>query len=71
MMTKELPDDLVKISVGARKIGVSRRTIYNWLKADKIDLYRTAGGSPMVSLGNLVQKQARKREGADAAAART
>jgi excisionase family DNA binding protein len=26
-------------------VGVSRRTIYNWIKADKVKYYRTASGS--------------------------
>lgn len=70
-----LPEDLMKILPAARRIGVSRRTIYNWIEAGKIELWRTAGGSPRVSLGDLVRQQPRRQragetgEGTDAAAA--
>ncbi len=76
MIAEGIPDDLSSISGGARKIGVSRRTIYNWIEAGKIELYRTAGGSPKVSMGDLIRKSPRRQpkvveEQADVAAAGT
>lgn len=35
----------LSIMQAAESVGVSRRTIYNWLKAGKLEYIRTAGGS--------------------------
>lgn len=35
----------VSIQEACRIVGVSRRTIYNWLDAGKVEYARTAGGS--------------------------
>lgn len=40
-----------------RKVGVSRRTIYNWIEAGKVDYIRTAGGSIRVFADTLWQTQ--------------
>jgi excisionase family DNA binding protein len=37
--------DTLNIAQAADYAGVSRRTIYNWLHAGKLDYIRTAGGS--------------------------
>ena len=34
-------------------VGVSRRTIYNWLSSGKIDYVRTAGGSVRIFVDTL------------------
>ena len=34
-------------------VGVSRRTIYNWLKANKLEYTRTAGGSVRIVEASL------------------
>ena len=34
-------------------VGVSRRTIYNWLSAGKIEYVRTAGGSVRIFVDSL------------------
>ena len=34
-------------------VGVSRRTIYNWLSAGKIEYVRTAGGSVRIFVDTL------------------
>lgn len=34
-------------------VGVSRRTIYNWLSAGKIEYIRTAGGSVRIFVDTL------------------
>lgn len=33
--------------------GVSRRTVYNWLKAGKVEYVRTAGGSVRIFVDSL------------------
>lgn len=38
-------DRLVTIPKAGKLTGVSRRTIYNWLKSGKLQFVRTAGGS--------------------------
>lgn len=37
----------------AQLVGVSRRTIYNWLASDKLDYVRTAGGSVRIFVDSL------------------
>ena len=39
------PDRWLMIMDAAREVGVSRRTIYNWLAQGKLETQRTAGGS--------------------------
>lgn len=34
-------------------VGVSRRTIYNWLESGKVEYVRTAGGSVRIFLDTL------------------
>ncbi len=34
-------------------VGVSRRTIYNWITAGKVDYVRTAGGSIRIFVDSL------------------
>ena len=35
----------VSINTATELVGVSRRTIYNWISAGKVEYVRTAGGS--------------------------
>ena len=35
----------LSIMKACEAVGVSRRTIYNWISADKVEYVRTAGGS--------------------------
>jgi excisionase family DNA binding protein len=37
----------------AQLVGVSRRTIYNWLASGKLDYVRTAGGSVRIFVDSL------------------
>lgn len=39
------PDRTVSIPQACARVGVCRRTIYNWLAAGKLEYVRTAGGS--------------------------
>ena len=40
-------------------VGVSRRTIYNWLSSGKIEYVRTAGGSVRIFVDTLWREPAR------------
>ena len=57
-------------------VGVSRRTIYNWISAGKVEYVRTAGGSIRIFADSLwrpssdAQGSLGKAEGRDAAAPR-
>jgi excisionase family DNA binding protein len=37
----------------AQLVGVSRRTVYNWLASGKLDYVRTAGGSVRIFVDSL------------------
>lgn len=37
----------------AEVVGVSRRTIYNWMNAGKVEFIRTAGGSVRIFVDSL------------------
>ncbi len=43
----------VPILKAAQMVGVSRRTIYNWLASGKLDYVRTAGGSVRIFVDSL------------------
>jgi excisionase family DNA binding protein len=45
--------NLVSVNEACSLAGVSRRTIYNWLEADKIRYIRTAGGAPRIEAASL------------------
>jgi excisionase family DNA binding protein len=55
-MTAE--QELVSIMKACAVVGVSRRTIYNWMKAGKLEFVRTAGGSVRIVAASLWQKTA-------------
>lgn len=40
-----LPEQTINIDQACQQVGVSRRTIYNWIAAGKVKYLRTAGGS--------------------------
>lgn len=40
-------------SAAARHVGMSRRTIYNWLRAGKLHYRRTAGGQMAIDAASL------------------
>jgi excisionase family DNA binding protein len=46
MLPPHAPDAIAVLSINdaAQKAGVSRRTIYHWMKQDKIACVKTAGG---------------------------
>ncbi len=43
----------VSIMKAAQLVGVSRRTIYNWLATGKLEYVRTAGGSVRIFVDSL------------------
>lgn len=43
----------VSIPKAVELVGVSRRTIYNWIAAGKVDYVRTAGGSLRIFVDTL------------------
>jgi excisionase family DNA binding protein len=47
-------------------VGVSRRTIYNWLSSGKIEYIRTAGGSVRIFVDTLWRDPNRTAVGPDA-----
>jgi excisionase family DNA binding protein len=52
----------VSIMKAAQLVGVSRRTIYNWLASGKLDYVRTAGGSVRIFVDSLWRDPARSGE---------
>lgn len=49
----------LSIMVAAAKIGVSRRTIYNWIAAGRVNYCRTPGGSIRLFEDELLTLQQR------------
>ena len=43
----------ISIAQACTSVGVSRRTIYNWLSSGKIEYVRTAGGSVRIFVDTL------------------
>ena len=43
----------ISIMKACELVGVSRRTIYNWISAGKVDYVRTAGGSIRIFTDSL------------------
>lgn len=52
------PRELVSIATACEIVHVSRRTIYNWLNAGKVEYVRTAGGSIRIYADSLFQSGA-------------
>jgi len=43
----------ISIMKACEMVGVSRRTIYNWISAGKVEYVRTAGGSIRIFVDSL------------------
>ena len=52
----------VSIPHACELVGVSRRTIYNWLASGKLDYVRTAGGSVRIFVDSLWRDPVRSGE---------
>jgi excisionase family DNA binding protein len=50
---REVERQTVSIMKACEMVGVSRRTIYNWIAASKVEYLRTAGGSIRIFVDSL------------------
>ena len=57
----------VSIPKACELVGVSRRTIYNWIAAGKVQYVRTAGGSVRI-FADTLWRDSTDKAGADASA---
>lgn len=48
---------ILTIDEACNRVGVSRRTIYNWITAKKIEWFRTAGGSIRIYADTLFREK--------------
>ena len=51
--TRDVERQTISIMKACELVGVSRRTIYNWLSSGKIEYVRTAGGSVRIFVDTL------------------
>jgi excisionase family DNA binding protein len=59
MKTMMMPDrKTVSIPRACELVGVSRRTIYNWISGGKVEYVRTAGGSVRIFADTLWREPA-------------
>ena len=54
----------LSIMKACEAVGVSRRTIYNWIQAGKVEYVRTAGGSIRIFADTLWRDAGAGRSGA-------
>jgi excisionase family DNA binding protein len=59
----------ISIMKACELVGVSRRTIYNWLSSGKIEYIRTAGGSVRIFVDTLWRDPNRAERAANATGA--
>jgi excisionase family DNA binding protein len=52
----------ISIMKACELVGVSRRTIYNWIASGKIEYVRTAGGSVRIFVDTLWRESSRAAE---------
>ena len=58
----------VSIMKACEMVGVSRRTIYNWINSGKVEYVRTAGGSVRIFADSLWRKPDAQADGLDGGA---
>lgn len=56
----------VTVNEACATVGVSRRTIYNWIAQGKVSVRRTAGGSIRIVAASLWRDQSPKQKEAPA-----
>ena len=56
----------VSIMKACEMVGVSRRTIYNWISAGKVEYIRTAGGSIRIFADTLWRDASQRPERSEA-----
>jgi excisionase family DNA binding protein len=49
--------EIVSITEAMGRVHVSRRTIYNWLAAGRLEYVRTAGGAVRIYADTLIRKE--------------
>jgi excisionase family DNA binding protein len=61
---REMITDRKTISImkACELVGVSRRTIYNWIASEKVEYVRTAGGSIRIFVDTLWRQPAKVAE---------
>ena len=52
-MTVDIDRQTISIMKACEVVGVSRRTIYNWMAGGKVEYVRTAGGSVRIFADSL------------------
>jgi excisionase family DNA binding protein len=52
----------ISIMKACELVGVSRRTIYNWIASGKVEYVRTAGGSVRIFVDTLWREPGRAQE---------
>ena len=52
----------ISIMKACELVGVSRRTIYNWIASGKVEYVRTAGGSVRIFIDTLWREPGRTSE---------
>ena len=52
----------ISIMKACELVGVSRRTIYNWIAGNKVEYVRTAGGSVRIFVDTLWRDPARSAD---------
>lgn len=61
-MTETNPTPSMNIKQACAFVGVSRRTIYNWVNAGKLPFRRTPGGSIRIQAADLLKRGAAARK---------
>ena len=59
-----MPIEWLNVMQASARVGVSRRTIYNWLKAGKLAYARTPGGSIRIDASTLLKPDLKAPESA-------
>ena len=54
--------EVVSIKIACEAVGVSRRTMYNWIKQEKVKYIRTAGGSVRIFADTLWRRGEKKKD---------
>jgi len=70
-MDQRIDRQTLSIMKACEAVGVSRRTIYNWISAGKVEYVRTAGGSIRIFTDTLWRDAATSRRVVGGSAAST
>jgi excisionase family DNA binding protein len=56
-MGTRLQRETLTVTAACQRMGVSRRTLYNWMDAQRVEWLRTAGGTRRVFADSLWRRQ--------------